>query len=459
MGFCVSKDCQRQEFDSVLSPSVDTKKIYSEIMKKFAPSKRLNEKRFSLPDNVDDFLFVPQLKAVVVFTGIWLKSEFNLRPSAIPSNETFYSPINTINASFSQSTSIHQFKLSNLGDSCSSFGPSFISELPLDPSAQPAILIYSLKRLKLISKINKFSFGFTFYSRVRYSTHLSGFLLLEVNLGIYYLSVAGRKLSKILLSYDKDIDTRTFEILDSLGYLAVSTKSSNQIKLYALSNEETRKSARAGIPVINISRTHVINLPNARSPISTLSFTPKNGIFIVGFKNRKYACYRWDVEAEDFETLTLAQYNQVGRSQSYELSRADNYQKNMSFLMGNRKAWVFEDKNCLYLWRFDSLPSEVNIWDTSFLGKGQLRLASKIDWSKFCDLPSRRGWNFISEAVQQASMINDNDTRALSLIALTFIKMDKGMISYDFIAKTEERLSIITLGNRNGRVYCQVSYL
>ena len=465
MGVCLNKDCQRDDDDndnSIFASTVDTKKVYSDIMKQFAPSKILTEKRFSLPENVDDFLFVPELKAIVVFTGMWLKSEFNIKISVVPGHETVVSPFNAGNISQFSLNQSQQFKLSNIGDSSSLSGPSFFSELPLDANSQPGILIYSIKRLKLISRLNKFSFGFSFYSRVRYSSYLSGFLMLEVNLGIYFLSIAGRKLSKILLSHDKDIDTRTFEVLDSFGYLAVSTKGANAIKLFALSNGDTKKSTRSGIPMIYINRLHIINLPGSRhgfSPITSISFTPKHGILIVSLKNRNYLCFRWDPESLEFETVSLHQYNQLGKIKNFEVNGINSYQRNVSFLMGNRKAWAFEDNNCLYLWRFDAIPSEVYIWETSLVQQRKLRLATKIDWSKFCELPGKHSWNFISEAIRQAALVNDNDTRALSLLALTFIKMEKGMISYDFVANRDNRLSLITLGVTNGRVYCQMTCL
>ena len=456
MGLCASNTCCTSKTNSLVAGSKPQPMRRSTGYLKSSSSLKTT-KEFKLPVNFDSFLFVPKLQAIAVFTGMWLKSEFNIKRSVLLQTEADTASEKVV----TKLSMTNQFKFLSTVDSFSSLNiQSFMTEIPPDPNSQPAVYLYSVKRLKLLAKLASFSNGLSFYSPVRYSSTLSGFLMLEAGLELYFLSINGKRLTKILLSDSKRVDIKTFEVLDTLGLLAVATRGGNTVKLFALAHESTKRALITETPNVVLAQTHVIQLPKTlyRSSIRSLSFTPKNNILIVNMKSQKYACYIWNSQASDFEPLSLYQYNQAEHIQKYEFSEVNKYQKNDDFTMDNHKSWAFEDKSCLYVWKFDSVPNEVYIWNTTAVKTGQLTLDTKINWCKFCKLRRKRGWDYIIESLRSAHLIEEKRAKALTFLAKVLTRTDQTIISYDFAPKMKKRFAVITIGVKMDNLYCRITY-
>ena len=241
---------------------------------------------------------------IVFLTGDWNQSEFGPAMTDRSKQRLFTSQVlplyESIGTSVNNNSSVANYYVQS--DVNKSVHCSF-SQVPEDQSAsydseasdeslcQPALLLYSLKRRRMLTRLTKFGFGFSFYSRVRYSHVLRGFLLLEVNLELYFLPIQGGTLYKVNLFYDRDVDTRGFEVIDSLGLIAVPTKK-NAIKFFKLNfvAKDLSVKQKFACPIITLKLVQIIVPPatESGSNISSLNYCAKSKILLVNLRGRLF---------------------------------------------------------------------------------------------------------------------------------------------------------------------------
>lgn len=433
------------------------------LVNKNAPTSRMREYGFYLMENLEDFFHLKQLGLLVFITGSWHRYEFAPRVTApAPVNKksfacqklSYYNPNN-----MSMDLGNGMFDK----DVEASIRDSYLSEISKENSNEAAILVYSLKRRKIVSKFSKFSFGFSFYSRVRYCHMLKGFLLIEVNLSLYLLTLSGRRLIKINFGLDKDIDTRCFEVMDSLRLIAVGTKA-HSIKFFTLDESQRHKTNRNSALILTLKHVQTLYLPTGDNAIhfSSLNYSESSKMLAINERGGPVHFYKWTVDASgrgSFIPVLAQMYNLVGTLVPFEF-QSDKRHYSFYGTIKNREVWTFEDRNCFYVFKLDISPAEVFIWETSRLKeRNQLRLAARIDWERLYKMDDKKGWAYIEETIKSVILLGPEELRVLTLLALFVLRFPKHLEVFDILPRTQDKVGyeLLSVIVRNGKHLCKLS--
>lgn len=467
LSYCKETSVSQMPRSASTTMNREESKKLKQLMRKFSPNSQIQEYGFYLSDNFDDFIYIKQHDLLVFLTGDWFRYEFNRKrpPPSIPNldRKHFSSQVLPFYSSLKDQSSI-DIRNSLIDDEDKDYSrASMLAEVTTEAQKEASLLIYSLKRRKIVSRISKFSFGFSFYSRIRYSDMFKGFLILEVNLSLFVLSISGRKLTKLNFAYDKDVDTRSFEVIDSLGLIAVGTKS-GLVKLFAIDNDE----ARSPIPsknqnmILNLKLVQMITLPLGESQVSSLNYSEKSKILVVNERGACFYFYKWVSRPDgtsSFKPVSMHYYNAANTLVPFQYESNSRHYSFESAIR-NRDIWIFEEGNKFYLWKSDIHPSEVFIWETSRLAdKNQLRLATRIDWEKLYRLDQKKGLMYIEERLNKMILLSRNEVKEFILLAILVLRFANELEVFDFLGRRKEGYDIISLSVKNGKHYCRLSLL